>query len=89
MPEPKHQPPSRGRYAAAHPTIGVHCDRETYDALIALRERSGLSFGHLVRRALGAVAQDVAAIEAARARGGSPSARSRCNRAWRSDGGPW
>jgi hypothetical protein len=69
MPDATHQPPSRRRYAAAHPTIGVHCDRETYDALIALRERSGLSFAQLFRRALGVVEKDVAAIEAARARG--------------------
>jgi hypothetical protein len=66
VPEAKHQPPSRRRYAAAHPTIGVHCDRKTYDALIALRERSGLSFGQLFRQALGVVTKDV---EAARGRG--------------------
>jgi hypothetical protein len=59
MPEAGPQPPSRRRYAAAHPTVGVHCDWETYDALIALRERSGLSFGQLVRQALGAVAMDI------------------------------
>jgi hypothetical protein len=67
----KHQPPSRRRYAAAHPTIGVHCvDRKEYDELIALRERSGLSFGQLVRQALGAMAMDVATVEeVGRARG--------------------
>jgi hypothetical protein len=64
VPEAKHQPPSRRRYAAAHPTIGVHCDRKTYDDLIALRERSGLSLGQLVRQALGKVAMDVATVEA-------------------------
>jgi hypothetical protein len=70
MPDAKRQPPSRRRYVAAHPTIGVHCDRETYDALIALRERSGLSFGELVRQALGAVEMDVASVEeVGRARG--------------------
>jgi hypothetical protein len=63
MPESKHQPPSRRRYAAAHPTNGVHCDRETRDALIALRERSGLSFGQLVRQALGAVEMDIDTFE--------------------------
>jgi hypothetical protein len=84
MPAPKHQPPSRRRYAAAHPTIGVHCDRETYDALIALRERSGRSFGQLVRQGLGAVERDIAEVEAreaaARERGrreGYRQARSR------------
>jgi hypothetical protein len=71
MPESKHQPPSRRRYATAHPTIGVHCvDREEHDALIALRDLSSLSLGQLVRQALGKVAMDVARVEAAgRARG--------------------
>jgi hypothetical protein len=63
MPEARHQPPSRRRYAATHPTIGVHCDRETYDALISLRERSGLSFSQLVRQALGAVEMDIETVE--------------------------
>ena len=63
MPEARHQPPSRRRYAATHPTIGVHCDRETYDALMALRERSGLSFGQLVRQALGALEMDIETVE--------------------------
>jgi hypothetical protein len=63
VPEAKHQPPSRRRYAAAHPTIGVHCDRKTYDALTALRKRSGLSYGQLVRKALGAVEMNIATVE--------------------------
>jgi hypothetical protein len=70
MPESKHQPPSRRRYAATHPTIGVHCDQKTYEDLIALRERYGLSFGQFVRQALGKVAMDAAKVEeVGRARG--------------------
>jgi hypothetical protein len=71
MPDAKHQPPSRRRYAATHPTIGVHCvDQKMYDDLIALRERSGLSLGQLVLQALGKVAMDVAKVEfVGRARG--------------------
>ncbi len=53
--KPKRQPPSRERYQAAHPTIGVHVNRETYARLVDLRERSGLSFGELVKQALGVV----------------------------------
>jgi predicted DNA-binding protein len=60
----KHHPPSRRRYAAAHPTIGVHCDQETYARLSALRQRSGRSFGRLVRQSLGAVERDIAEVEA-------------------------
>ena len=71
MPDAKHQPPSRRRYAATHPTIGVHCvDQKMYDDLIALRDLSGLSLGQLVLQALGKVAMDVAKVEAVgRARG--------------------
>jgi hypothetical protein len=64
--KPKRQPPSRARYQSDHPTIGVHVDLATHAKLIELRERSGLSFGQLVRRALGVVEHDVeAAYEAA------------------------
>jgi hypothetical protein len=55
----RHQPPSRTRYAAEHPTIGVHCDRETYQRLVALRERSGLSLGQLVKQELGVAEEDI------------------------------
>lgn len=51
----KHRPPSRAKYDAAHPTIGVHTNRATYDRLIALRERTGLPFGQLILRTLGEV----------------------------------
>jgi predicted DNA-binding protein len=60
----KRQPPSRQRYAATHPAFAVHCDQETYARLKALRERSGLSLGRLVRQALGAVEHDIAEVEA-------------------------
>ena len=55
----KHQSPSRRRYAAEHPTIGVHVDRPTHQRLIELRERSGLSLGQLVRRALGEIEEEL------------------------------
>jgi hypothetical protein len=51
----RHQPPSRLRYAAAHPTIGVHVDSSDYERLLALRKRAGVSFAQLVLRALGEV----------------------------------
>ena len=57
-----HQPPSRARYAAQHPTIGVHCDRETYQRLVALRERSGLSLGQLVKQELSVVEKDIETV---------------------------
>ncbi len=55
----KRRPPSWQRYAAAHPTIGVHVDRPTYARLLTLREESGLSFGYLVRRGLGVAEKEV------------------------------
>jgi hypothetical protein len=55
----RHQPPSRARYATQHPTIGVHCDRDTYQRLVALRERSGLSLGQLVKQELGVLEKDI------------------------------
>jgi hypothetical protein len=64
MKQRKAPPPSRVRYAADHPTIGVHPDRETYAKLRELRERSGLSLGRLVQQALGVVEMDVAKVEA-------------------------
>jgi hypothetical protein len=54
----RRQPPSRARYAARHPTIGVHCDLETYQRAAALRERSGLSFGQLFKQELGLAEKD-------------------------------
>jgi hypothetical protein len=61
----KEQPPSRARYQAEHPTIGVHVDRDTYAKLVELRDRSGRSLGQLVRQALGVVEADVAQDELA------------------------
>ncbi len=55
----RHSPPSRARYAAQHPSIGVHVDKPTYQKLLELRERSGLSLGQLVRQALKVVENDV------------------------------
>ena len=67
MTKAKRRSPSRVRYAAAHPTIGVHVDEATYDRLMALREQAHLSFAHLILRALGEVELDVnAAFEAGR-----------------------
>jgi hypothetical protein len=62
----RQQPPSRARWAAQHPTIGVHCDRETYEKALALRQRHGLSFGQQFKQALDLVEKD---LEAVRARG--------------------
>ncbi len=58
----RNPPPSRARYAAQHPTVGVHCDWETYQRLVALRERSGLSFGQLVKQTLGVAEKDLDTI---------------------------
>jgi hypothetical protein len=55
---------SRVRYAADHPTIGVHVDKETYEKLLELRKRSGMSFGRLVLQDLGVVEMDIAKVEA-------------------------
>jgi hypothetical protein len=58
----KGQPPSRARYAAAHPTIGVHVDRDTYQRMVELRQQSGFSLGQLVRQALGVVEMDITTV---------------------------
>jgi Ribbon-helix-helix protein, copG family len=66
----RHQPPSRLRYEAANPVIGVRLDRATYERLLKLREETGLSFGALFRDALGVVEKDVEVIrQHARAEG--------------------
>jgi hypothetical protein len=64
MKQRKVQPPSRVRYAADHPTIGVHIPTATYEKLLELRKRSGMSFGQLVLQALGVVEMDIAEVEA-------------------------
>lgn len=56
---PRHQPPSRIRYNEANPVIGVRVDRATYTRLLALRAKTGLSFGALFKDALGVVEKDV------------------------------
>ncbi len=56
----RRQPPSRARYAALHPTIGVHTTREMRERLVALRQQSGLSFAQLIVTALGQIELDVA-----------------------------
>lgn len=58
----RHQPPSRMKYNAANPVIGVRVDRATYDRLIKLREQTGLSLGAIVRDALDVVEKDVEQI---------------------------
>jgi hypothetical protein len=66
----KHRPPSRVKYDAAHPSVGVHTDRATYDRLLALRQRTGLPFSQLILRTLGEVELQVdAAFEAGRRSG--------------------
>ena len=64
MKQPKAQSPSRVRYAADHPTIGVHVPKATYEKLLELRKRSGMSFGQLVLPALGVVEMEIAKVEA-------------------------
>ena len=55
----KRRPDARVRYAAAHPAITIHLpDRETRAKIDELSERSGLSMGQLVKRALGVVEHD-------------------------------
>ncbi len=58
----RHQPPSRLRYEAANPVIGVRLDRATYERVLKLREATGLSFGALFRDALGVVEKDAEVI---------------------------
>jgi hypothetical protein len=62
---PRHRPPSRLRYEAEHPVIGVRVDSATYARLVALRDESGATLGALVRRSLGVVEADVAQDELA------------------------
>ena len=53
-------------YRAAHPTIGVHSpDRDTYERLLALRERTGLTFAQLVLGALGQLEIDLEKVQKA------------------------
>ena len=58
----KRQPPSRKRYQASHPSIGIHVDLPTHERLKKLRDKSGMSYGYLVRRALGVVEKEVERI---------------------------
>jgi hypothetical protein len=62
----RHRTPSRVRYAAAHPTIGIHVDVATRARFEALREKTGLSYTQLILTALGELELDV---DAARSRG--------------------
>lgn len=59
MRQARRRPPSRARYAAKHPTIGVHTTVEVRDRLLALRDSSGHSFAQLILAALGQVELDV------------------------------
>jgi hypothetical protein len=63
MSPPRHQPPSRVRYAAEHPSIGIHLSIEDRERAVALRERSGLSFAQLFRQSLERVELDIAPVE--------------------------
>lgn len=66
MPSARNAPPSRRRYQAEHPTVTIHCDIPTRNRLLALRARTGLSLGALVKQALGVLEGD---LEAARSAG--------------------
>ncbi len=62
----QHVPPARVRYRERHPTVTISLpDREANAKLTELSIRSGLSRGHLVKRALGVVEEDVERIEQA------------------------
>lgn len=70
MKQRKHQPPSRARYQSTHPTIAIHTDVETRNTLFALRERTGLSLGQLVKQSLGVLEKDLdGLLERGRQRG--------------------
>jgi hypothetical protein len=58
-----HQPPSRVRYAASHPTVGIHLTLEDHQRAQALRERTGLSFAQLFLLALERVELDLGPAE--------------------------
>ena len=58
----KHQPPSRLRYAATHPTIGIHVTLEEREVLRTLSETTGLSVTQLTKQALGVLKADVEAV---------------------------
>jgi len=46
------KPPSRMRYEANHPTVSFRVTKEEYAKLQAMRRKSGLSLGEMVRRVL-------------------------------------
>ena len=47
------QPPSRARYEQSHPVISFRVNREVYQRLQELLQKSGKSIGDLFREALG------------------------------------
>jgi hypothetical protein len=55
-------PPSRVRYAATHPTIGIHVTLEERELLRSLSANSGLSVTQLAKQALGILEADVEAV---------------------------
>jgi hypothetical protein len=57
-----HQPPSRARYAALHPTIGIHVTLEERELLRTLSGSSGLSVTQLTKQALGILRADIEAV---------------------------
>ncbi|MHB1940780.1 MAG: hypothetical protein ACYCS9_08165 [Candidatus Dormibacteria bacterium] len=60
------RPPSKARWAAAHPTIGVNIDRPAYERLDARRRAEGKTWAELF---LGALAERDAELAASRADG--------------------
>jgi hypothetical protein len=67
LPPKRHQAPSRARYAAAHPARTVRFKPETHAKIVAICERTGLSYNQAVNSAIDGL--DEAAIEVIRARG--------------------
>jgi hypothetical protein len=62
----KRVPPARLRWAARNRTIGVTVPLEVYEHLLAMRVRSGKSFGRLFKESLGILERD---LEGARQQG--------------------
>lgn len=52
MKKSHHQPPSRERYNAKHPTVSIRVNEVVYYQLKKLREKSGKTLGDILREAL-------------------------------------
>ena len=58
----RREPPSRVRYAATHPTIGIHVTLEERELLRTLSANSGLSVTQLAKQALSILEADLEAV---------------------------